>query len=80
MRLLFPAICLLISSVLYAQENKPFKFQWSAKPVLHTINKDFETADAVYVTDQRINEYLIEDEGLFIYRTSTISKPSLKGR
>src|SRR6476660_7056726 len=68
MRFLF--ISLIISTALTAGAQTGYnKFQWKEKPVMHSIEKQFENAGAVYVTDERINEYAIEKEGFFMYRT-----------
>ena len=45
------------------------KFQWVPSPVLHTVDKKYEDAAAVYIADERINEYAIEKDGFFFYRT-----------
>src|SRR4051812_19995976 len=66
MRKLF-FLLLLLPVLLKAQA--PFKFQWQGKPPLHTVDKNFESSAAVYIQEERINEYLLEKEGLFMYRT-----------
>jgi len=45
------------------------KFQWQAKPVIHSVDNQFKDAGAVYVVDDRLNEYIFEKEGFFMYRT-----------
>lgn len=60
-------LVLLFPALLKAQT--PFKFQWQAKPAIHTVDKKFESSAAVYIQEERINEYIIEKEGLFMYRT-----------
>ena len=45
------------------------KFKWDEKPVLHPVDKKYESAGAVYVVDDRIDEYAIEKDGFFMYRT-----------
>lgn len=61
---------LLIASAVFLHAQTSYnKFQWQAKPVLHTVDKAFEDDGAVYITDERINEYIIEKDGFFLYRT-----------
>jgi hypothetical protein len=63
---LFAAI---LSSFGSRAQKTAFKFQWKANPSLHQVEKQFENAAAVYITDERIDEYIIEEEGFFFYRT-----------
>lgn len=68
MRYLFLLAFSLTSCWLNAQET-PYKFQWQVKPTIYSIDKQFENAAAVYIMDERINEYIIEKDGFFLYRT-----------
>lgn len=68
MRFLFSL--LLLSAVIFLHAQTSYnKFQWKDKPALHTIDTGYADESAVYVTDDRINEYVIEKDGFFLYRT-----------
>jgi hypothetical protein len=43
--------------------------QWQPAPTLHTIDKKYNDAAAVYVLDKKVSEYSIEKDGFFVYRT-----------
>lgn len=64
---------LLIPFLLFAAglkaQNTYNKFQWQATPAIHTIDTAFKDAAAVYVADDRIEEYVIEKTGFYQYRT-----------
>ena len=68
MRKLF-LISLCFGSLLSFGQTPYNKFQWQEKPVLHSIDKQFEDAAAVFVADDRIVEYAFEKNELFTYRT-----------
>ena len=68
MRILFLIIALATTTILGAQSSY-IKFNWQANPTLHKVDKEFEADGAVYVTDERINEYVIETDGFYLYRT-----------
>ena len=59
----------LASCLTSAAQPGYIKFNWEPKPVLHKVDSEFESEGAVYVTDKRINEYVIEKDGFFLYRT-----------
>lgn len=68
MRLLYSL--LLLSSAISLQAQTSYnKFQWQTKPVIHTVDKAYEDESAVYITDERINEYVVQNDGFFQYRT-----------
>ncbi|HEU4471472.1 MAG TPA: DUF3857 domain-containing protein [Flavisolibacter sp.] len=45
------------------------KFQWQARPTIQKVSKEFENEAAVYMIDERINEYIVEKDGLYFYHT-----------
>ena len=62
------AILLFVSGLIHAQSGIN-RFEWKAKPELHTIPSNFKEAAAVYVFDDRIIEYAFEKDDLFLFRT-----------
>jgi hypothetical protein len=70
MRFLLAILLTTTVSFLNAQTATYNKFQWQPTATIHKIDKEFEAAAAVYVVDERINEYINEKDGFFIYRTT----------
>jgi hypothetical protein len=70
MRFLLAILLTATVSFLNAQTATYNKFQWQPTATIHKIDKEFEAAAAVYVVDERINEYINEKDGFFIYRTT----------
>lgn len=68
MRFLLTPILFLLASTINGQAVYN-QFRWEDAPVLHTIDKEYANEAAVYVIDERINEYCIEKSGFFMYRT-----------
>jgi hypothetical protein len=55
---------------LYAQDfSYELKQSWEEKPVLHSVNKTFDSASAVAILDERTIEYVKVKESLVIYET-----------
>lgn len=68
MRALFIAILFFSAASINAQTSY-YQFHWQDAPALHTVDKEYSEEAAVYIVDERINEYCIEKDGLFLYRT-----------
>jgi hypothetical protein len=68
MRILF-LIVLTITCTCGQSQSNYTKEQWQAAPALHTIEKKYSDAAAVYVLDKKVSEFVIEKDGFFVYRT-----------
>ena len=68
MRSLFLLTALLAAFTGFTQATYN-KFQWSPVPALHTIDKKYEQSSAIFIADDRTNEYIIEKDGFYFYRT-----------
>jgi hypothetical protein len=68
MRILFCLLACLLSASGFAQTGYN-AFRWKPTATLHTVEPAYRDAGAVYITDQRIVEYAIEKNQLYIYRT-----------
>lgn len=68
MRILFSVALLFITALVNAQSSYN-KFHWADVPALHDVDKKYADEAAVYITDERVDEYCIEKEGLLMYRT-----------
>jgi hypothetical protein len=67
MRIILTCLILIAFQATYAQAIK--HIQWASNPKLHTIDEKYKDAAAVYVLDKKVNEFSIEKDGFFLYRT-----------
>src|SRR5688500_12482945 len=65
----------LITFLLLFTATAPFakivnsNYQWKPNPKLHTVDEKYKDAAAVYILDKKVNEFNIEKDGFFLYRT-----------
>ena len=52
----------------FSQSNYD-KFEWDKNPAIHKIENKFQDAPAVYISDERYVEFILEKDQFFIYRT-----------
>ncbi len=70
---LFIFVMLLFSTQLLAQDKASFyhaDYDWKTKPVLHKLTTEEKASPAVIIKDQRIFEYSLEDDGLYVLETT----------
>ncbi|GAB4091652.1 DUF3857 domain-containing protein [Flaviaesturariibacter terrae] len=62
--------CLLLAAS-FSQAQTPTykKYEWTARPALHTVSGTNADEAAVFLNDDRLIEYSIEKDGLYIYKT-----------
>src|SRR6478735_9297168 len=63
----------LLSNAVICLQAQDFSYDlkqsWAEKPVLHSVNKTFDSASAVAILDERTIEYVKVKESLVIYET-----------
>lgn len=58
-----------ILQVTLAQSPSYNKFEWDPKPAMHAVDKKFIEDAAVFVVEKKVVEYVLDKEGLFMYKT-----------
>lgn len=61
------AACLAVGTL--AQSPPYTKFEWDAKPSLHSVDAKFVDEAAVFITEKKVVEYAVDKEGLFMFKT-----------
>ena len=70
MRITLFSLSFFLSAAAWSQ-NSYTKVQWQPSPSLHTIDKKYSDAAAVYVLDKKVSEYSIEKDGFLYTAPST---------
>lgn len=69
-------LCLILNaaaSLLHAQDfSYDRKISWADKPVLHSVDKTYDSASAVALLDERIIEYIKVKDELLVYETDHV--------
>lgn len=67
----FLSIIILSLATLAAQAQQDYtKFQWKNNPSLHQINSKYAEDAAVYISEKKVVEYVIEKDGFYAYKTT----------
>ncbi|MDB5253321.1 MAG: hypothetical protein JWP27_2490 [Flaviaesturariibacter sp.] len=64
----FLLLCLATSLSATAQTSIK-TFHWQERPALHAVADKYKDEAAVYVQEDKINEYSLEKDGIFLYKT-----------